>query len=185
MPGIVSSASTLERPAILRQVEIPSTDPEHYITGLYALNVQAPEGTSGDWHDVFHWQEGYDNPPQVTLGGSSAEVDTAPIYGGWGVYEGKDRLLAMGLAVPSETREVYLANHTRAILDLLYRSLTRWGRVLNLTGAATDWLDTYEQGVFLLEQAEHMAPHFPEAAQDELRRWIGGEAVELRAVYGR
>lgn len=44
---------------------------------------------------------------------------------GWGVYEGKDRLLAMGLAVPSEVREVYLANHTRAILDLLYRSLTR------------------------------------------------------------
>ena len=72
--------------------------------------------------------------------------------------------------MPSEAREVYLANHTRAILDLW--SLTRWGRVLNLTGAATDWLDTYEQGVFLLEQAEYLAPHFPEAAQDELRRWI-------------
>ena len=65
MPGIVSSASTLERPAILWQVEIPPTDSEHYITGLYALNVQAPEGTSGDWHDVFHWQEGYDDPPKM------------------------------------------------------------------------------------------------------------------------
>ena len=184
MPDAVSSASTLERPAVLRQVEIPPTDPEHYITGLYALNVQAPEGTSGDWHDVFHWQEGYDNPSQVTLGGST-EIDTAPIYGGWGVYEGRDRLLTMGLAVPPEAREVYLANHTRAILDLLYRSLTRWGRVLNLTGAATDWLDTYEQGVFLLKQSEHLAPHFPEAAQDELRRWIEGEAAELRVVYGR
>lgn len=184
MSDIVSSASTLERPALLRQVEIPPTDPEHYITGLYALNVQAPEETSGDWHDVFHWQEGYDNPSQVTLGGST-EIDTTPIYSGWGVYEGKDRLLAMGLAVPSEAHEVYLANHTRAILDLLYRSLTRWGRVLNLTGAATDWLDTYEQGVFLLEQAEQLAPHFSEAAQDELRRWIEGEAAELRAVYGR
>lgn len=184
MSDTASSASTLERPAILRQVEIPPTDPEHYITGLYALNVQAPEGTSGDWHDVFHWQEGYDIPPRVTLGGST-EIDTTPIYGGWGVYEGKDRLLAMGLAVPSQAREIYLANHTRAILDLLYRSLNRWGRVLNLTGAATDWLDTYEQGAFLLEQAEHLAPHFPEAAQDELRRWIEGEAAELRAVYGR
>ncbi|WP_448759964.1 hypothetical protein [Actinomyces oricola] len=37
-----------------RQIEIPPTDHEHYITGLYALNVLAPEGTSGDWHDVFH-----------------------------------------------------------------------------------------------------------------------------------
>lgn len=47
MPDTVSSASTLERPALLRQVEIPPTDPEHYITGLYALNVQAPESTRG------------------------------------------------------------------------------------------------------------------------------------------
>lgn len=117
MSDTVSSASTLERPALLRQVEIPPTDPEHYITGLYALNVQAPEGTSGDWHDVFHWQKDYDNPPRVTLGGS-AEVDTTPIYGGWGVYEGKDCLLAMGLAVPSEVREVYLANHTRAAVPV-------------------------------------------------------------------
>lgn len=54
MPDAVSSASTRERPVVLRQVEIPPTDPEHYITDLYALNVQAPEGTSGDWHDVFH-----------------------------------------------------------------------------------------------------------------------------------
>lgn len=184
MPDIASSTSALERPALWRQIEIPSTDSEHYITGLYALNVQAPEGTSGDWHDVFHWQEGYNNPPQVTLGGST-EINTTPVYGGWGVYEGKGRLLAMGLTVPSEVREAYLANHTRAILDLLYRSLTRWGRVLNLTGAATDWLDTYEQGAFLLEQAEHLAPHFPETAQNELRRWIETEAADLRAVYGR
>jgi len=91
----------------------------------------------------------------------------------------------MKLAVPPEAREVYLANHTRAILDLLYRSLTRWGRVLNLTGATTDWLETYEQGVFLPEQAEHLEPRFPETTQDELRRWIEGEAAELRVVYGR
>jgi len=45
-----------------RQVEIPPTTPEHYITGLYALNLAAPEGTSGDWHDVFHWQGGAEQP---------------------------------------------------------------------------------------------------------------------------
>ena len=43
--------------------------------------------------------------------------------------------------------------------------------------------DTYEQGVFLLEQAEYLAPHFPEAAQDELRRWIKEETAELKTVY--
>lgn len=165
-----------------RQVEIPPTTPERYITGIYALNVQAPEGTSGDWHDVFHWQEGRDRPRQVTLGGST-EIDTSPIYGSYGIYQGRQRLESMGLVLP-QTGEVYLANHTRAILDLLYRSLTRWGRILNLTGASTDWLDTYDQGVFLLEQAARLAPHFPHTAQDELRRWVNNEAVELRAVYG-
>ena len=45
-----------------RQVEIPLTTPGHYITGLYALSLAAPEGTSGDWHDVFHWQDGTEQP---------------------------------------------------------------------------------------------------------------------------
>ena len=51
-----------------RQVEIPPTTPEHYITGIYALNLAAPEGTSGDWHDVFHWQNGTEQPlKQATM----------------------------------------------------------------------------------------------------------------------
>lgn len=30
-----------------RQVEIPPTTPERYITGIYALNVEAPEAPVG------------------------------------------------------------------------------------------------------------------------------------------
>jgi hypothetical protein len=60
-----------------------------------------------------------------------------------------------------------------------YRSLTRWGRVLNLTGAATDWLDIYEKGIFLLEQAEQLASHFPETAQDELRKVDRGRSSRV------
>lgn len=70
------------------------------------------------------------------------------------------------------------------ILDLLYRSLHRWGRVLNLTGATTDWLDTKEQGEQLLERATMLEPAFHPAAQEALRRWIADEARTLRAVYG-
>ena len=68
-------------------------------------------------------------------------------------------------------------------MDLLYRSLHRWGRVLNLTGATTDWLDTREQGEQLLDQATLLEPAFYPTAQDELRRWIADEARALRAVY--
>ena len=76
------------------------------------------------------------------------------------------------------------SEHEELILDLLYRSLHRWGRVLNLTGATTDWLDTREQGERFLEQATLLEPAFHPAAQDELRRWIADEARTLRAVYG-
>ena len=79
-----------------RQVEIPPTTPEHYITGLYALNLAAPEGTSGDWHDVFHWQDGAEQPRQVTLAGMG-DIETTSIYGNLGIYEGKDRLVAQCL----------------------------------------------------------------------------------------
>jgi hypothetical protein len=90
----------------------------------------------------------------------------------------------MGLDIPAGMQRVYIANHSRAILDLLYRSLYRWGRVLNLTGATTDWLDTREQGERLLEQATLLEPSFHPTTQDELRRWIADEARTLRAVYG-
>lgn len=88
MPSAYSQAEYLATST--RQVEIPPTTPEHYITGLYALNLAAPEGTSGDWHDVFHWQDGTEQPRQVTLAGMG-DIDTSPIYGDLGIYEGRDR----------------------------------------------------------------------------------------------
>ena len=78
----------------------------------------------------------------------------------------------------------HLSEREELILDLLYRSLHRWGRVLNLTGATTDWLDTKEQGERLLEQATLLEPSFHPVAQDELRHWIADETRTLRAVYG-
>ena len=94
-------------------------------------------------------------------------------------------MVAQGLDIPIGMQQVYIANHSRAILDLLYRSLHRWGRVLNLTGATTDWLDTREQGEQLLKQATMLEPSFHPAAQEELRRWIADEASALRIVYGQ
>lgn len=145
------------------------------------MNLAAPKDTSGDWHDVFHWQDSTEQPRQVTLAGMG-DIETTSIYGDLGIYEDKDRLVAQGLDIPASMQRVYIANHSRAILDLLYRSLHRWGRVLNLTGATTDWLYTEEQGEQLLEQATMLEPAFHPAAQDELRRWIADEARKLRAV---
>ena len=161
------------------QVEIPRTTPQLYITGIHALNVQCPEGTTGDQHDVFHWfyRPGIrEEAPTVTLGGSD-ELDTNAIYGDLGVYEGRERLLAKGLNIAPEIREVYVANHYRAILDLLYESLTHYGRVYNLTGATGDWLDTPEQRRFVLEQATRMAPYVDEESRIQLEQWVKKEAA--------
>ena len=157
-----------------RQVEIPLTTRERYITGVYALNIEPPEGTTGDWHDVFHWRDGLDDPVELMLGGTE-EVNTNHIYGDLGVYEGRDRVLRKRLSRAPGVSEVFIANHYRAILDMLFHSLTQYGRVYNLNGATVDWLDTPEQQHYVLEQATRMAPHLTEPAQAMLTAWIEGE----------
>ena len=129
-----------------RKAVIPWTTPTRYVTGIYALNIQAPEGTSGDWHDVFTWIEGYQPERVILVGGDTEEINTVPIYGSLGIYEGLGNLLQRGLELPDGMTEAYVANHTRAILDMLYGTLHRHGKIYNLIGAATDWLDTLEQG---------------------------------------
>lgn len=165
----------VERSAIPRQVEIPPTDRRHYITGIYALNVHAPDGsdTSGDWHDVFHWRDGLDHPAEVWVAGHEPNSDTNAIYGDMGVYEGKDRL--SGLEIDPNIQEVWIADHFRAILDMLYRSLKRYDQVHGLRGATEDWLDTPEQKEFLLAQAARLSDWLTPAQQAALKTWIDYE----------
>lgn len=52
------------------------------------MNVAAPGGTSEGWYDVFHEQDGAEQPRQVILAGMGG-IETTPIYGGLGISEGK------------------------------------------------------------------------------------------------
>jgi len=158
------------------QCAIPRTSSKTYITGMYALNVPAPEGTSGDWHDVFFWREGIDEPCVVDLAGDGMDWNTNSIFGNYGIYEGKDRLLRKGLTVSDDIAEVYLANHFRAILDLLWHSLRKYEVVLNLTGATDDWLDTPEQKELLLSKALLLSGVFTGRAKRSLDAWIEKES---------
>ncbi len=157
------------------KVEIPRTTPQRYVTGIYALNIQSPEGTSGDWHDVFCWLEG-EKPRTVTLGGTE-DIDTTPIYGDLGIYEGRDRIGSRAI-IPEDVEEVYIANHFRAVWDLLYQSLVRYGKIYNLDDASIDWFDTPEQQTYLLDKAEWLLPHLPTASQAVLRNWIAKERTK-------
>ena len=66
-----------------RQVEIPPTTPEHYITGIYALNLAAPEGTSGYWYDNSHWQDGTEQPPSGHSGRHGRHRHHADLWRSW------------------------------------------------------------------------------------------------------
>jgi hypothetical protein len=158
------------------EVKIPQTSKDRYISGLYALNVRAPEGTTGDWHDVWHWRGGIDSPRSVMLAGVDTEADTIPIYGDFGIYEGKNCLADSGLDVDSDISEVYIANHYRAILDMLYRSLKKYGEVYNLSGATNDWLDTDEQKALVLSRAKLLENLFDGKASVALQNWIAAES---------
>jgi len=159
--------------SITRQVVIPQTDKKHYITGIYALNVIPPEDTSGDWHgSVFYWRDPVERPARLSIAGRGTFTSTTPIFGDMGVYEGRERLIGKGLVIQPDIKEVWIANHSRAILDMLYESLTTYNAVYNLNGATEDWLDTLEQKEFVLSQAKRLTPVLTDRQRDALNKWI-------------
>lgn len=158
-----------------RQIEIVPTTKQHYITGVYALNIPSDEGTTGDWHSDVFWRPKYNSAvDKISLGGK-ADFDTNHIYGEFGVQEAREKVLDIGLYVPDHISEVYVANHTRATLDLAFSELNRYGRVQYAKGASADWLDTPEQKNTLLQQAEKLGKLFVGTQLEELSGWIDYE----------
>src|SRR4051794_10608739 len=118
--------------------KIPATSPTRYLTGACALNIPAPEQTTGDWHfqNVFFISP---LPPQIAGEGEDTLVNTNPIFGAYGIHECSEVLKKLGLSLP-ENAPVYAANHYRAILDLLISS-ARAERPADYLAQPEDWLD--------------------------------------------
>lgn len=161
-----------------KQVEIPITSLSRYITGMAALNLQAPEGTSGDWHftNVYYAPAAGDTI-SLQLAGEGETINTNNIYGDYGVYECSTTMRKAGLSIPAHISAVYAANHYRAILDLLFRSLQLHHKVIGLIGATEDWLDTNEQKEFLLQKATDMLSFLSPIDAAELQKWIDKERI--------
>ena len=84
-----------------------------YLTGVYALNVDDPSGTPGDWHwSALDWS----NPPM-------AESEKSP-FGDWGIHT--QNVKGVG--------RVNVASHLRACLDLV---------VMGAYGAAQGMRDSF------------------------------------------
>jgi hypothetical protein len=165
-----------EQRAVNYQVVIPGDlSLERYISGKTALNLPAPEGTSGDWHFINCF---YRNEPgdAAFVAGEGGAVNTNTIYGDFGVYDCAGTLKKLRLEF-AEGSAPYAANHFRAILDLMYEDLAAGNYPGFMQFASEDYLDTAEQKSFLLEKASEMQKHISLDGQKLLRRWIDKERV--------
>ena len=159
------------------QATIPPTSITHYITDKPALNIPAPEDTTGDWHfdNMFFDVLGGGDPLPLRLAGDGEEINTNHIYGSYGIHECSAALIKRGITLPDGMTEVWAANHFRAVLDMAYDSLVSHSRVMRLTCAAEDYFDTAEQKKELLTKALDMLPFLNQAQGEALQKWIAGE----------
>ena len=156
---------------------IPQTSPCHYITDKPALNIPAPEDTTGDWHfdNMFFNVTGDGKPLKLLLAGDGEALNTNPIYGDYGIHECSAALIKRGITLPDGMTQVWAANHFRAVLDMAYESLTLHGEIMRLTGASEDYFDTEEQKKELLTKALEMLPFLTKDQGEALQAWITHE----------
>jgi hypothetical protein len=123
---------------IQNTIVLPKTTPARYLTGMTALNIPAPEGTTGDWHfEESFWGRG-DIRPKIFVAGEGRALNSNAIWGALGIYDCSDILRAKGIAIAVEER-VYAANHCRAILDMIHNAIKRKKYPHHI--AVDDWLD--------------------------------------------
>ena len=160
-----------------KQVTIPKTSPAHYISDKPALNIPAPEDTTGDWHfdNMFFDVTGEGEPLPLILTGEGESLNTNHIFGSYGIHECSAALIKRGITLPEGMTEVWAANHFRAVLDMAYESLVEHGAVMRLTCAAEDYFDTAEQKRELLTKALEMLPYLTPAQGAALQSWIKKE----------
>ena len=160
-----------------KQVTIPKTSPTRYISDKPALNIPAPEDTTGDWHfdNMFFDVTGEGEPLPLELAGEGESLNTNHIFGSYGIHECSAALIKRGINLPEGMTEVWAANHFRAVLDMAYESLVEHGVVMRLTCAAEDYFDTAEQKKELLTKALEMLPYLTPAQGAALQSWIKKE----------
>ena len=123
---------------IYTTIVLPKTTPTCYLTGMTALNIPAPEGTTGDWHfEESFWGRG-DLRPKIFVAGEGRALNTNSIWETLGIYECSHILRVKGIAIAADEK-VYTANHCRAVLDMLYNAIKHKEYPHHII--IDDWLD--------------------------------------------
>ncbi len=146
----------------------PETSPTRYLTGMTALNIPAPENTGGDWHFSGTFRSPV-FPENLDFAGEGLEWNTNALFGEYGIHECSNILRSRGISIPDGV-QVFSANHYRAILDMLYRSVSSGHIPQHL--AIDDWLDTEEHKSVLFSLLDQFSHRFSPTEQRLIDSWI-------------
>ena len=144
-----------------------SNTPDSYWTGSLALNLPAPEGTSGDWHKVGRIRPGDETRLRRWCAGSELFSDTRNLMELDGVYDCTDTLRKQGFVTDGP---IYAANHFRALIDLVVTWYDRGSVPAPVPFA--DFLPHPEHQRMFFRFLNRRARLFPKALRSAFAAWL-------------
>ncbi|MDR2199080.1 MAG: hypothetical protein LBR53_06470 [Deltaproteobacteria bacterium] len=167
---------------------VPPTSYTQYISGNTALNLESRHtDTLGgtDFMENFFCFPDEDVPLMLWGDVSEKFRNTLHIYGKWGIHDDYADVLRYA-GFEHDFEKVYVADHYRAICDIVYADITRGGpRKLNYNKAYgpnffSNWIVAsniieIEKCNYLLDKIGEMSPYLPRECVPCLDNWIDFE----------
>ena len=167
--------------------ELGAYDKDRYITGSAALNLADPgsgeQGGFADWHGLASWKMSRPSVMVEHIGDGKYRTPWGAI-GEAGIREGNREIRGIGHPEGSRKEPIWVASHTRAILDIAF---TRWSgkrlhRTVPIAGTmVSDWLWSEKQMQELKEWIEKAGELLPSDRRTAWNRW--GEGLMFGAGY--
>ena len=148
--------------------DMPFASPETYVSGMTALSIPDEGRLGGDWHFVAALC--HPNSRLQSAGVLGTLTNTNLFLGNAMVVDKAEILRHRGID-PSGTR-VFCALHPRAVVDLLYHSLSKDaypGHVLLDGGVFEEEIEF----AMMEELMKLMVPHLSASQRKNLSRWRG------------
>ena len=137
-----------------------------YLTGMQALNIPCLLDTTGDWHQsCMDWEH------------LNLRESTNNFWGDWGIEGSKQ--------IPRNTGTFYVADHLRALLDMLFDK-----NFLDAKGLRNDYIGTDQYDDLFFRQIMKMRtlPYWPEVyafmEHEYFFKWVNFERAYSHELRG-
>lgn len=147
-------------------IDLPRTTPHIYVSSILALNISSPEHT-GDWHSSVYWEHPENCKLDLWIFGEGQKFNTNALLGELGIIDGTVRLNQMGYH--QKYSPVWVADHPRAFVDLLYISVLQSGKINTLT--LDDWFPSIEDKERVYEVLSVLEKKLDNRQKEVLWQW--------------